>query len=220
MYFLNYADYFNDDFFYRANPVLSYSRFFHASPDAPPVDVYVNGLLVGRDIGYQDFSEYLPLPSGAYQITIFPTGKKVNPVINTRISIPSGKIFTIAVINRLQNIELLPIDDTFDIANKGKAYVRFGHLSPNTPNVDISTPDGKILFRNIGYKGITEYIPLNPGVYTIEARPTGEAKPILYVPNIAVRPGKAYTIYAVGLLNMQPPLQVVIPLDGSSYIKF
>jgi hypothetical protein len=42
---------------------------------------------------------------------------------------------------------------------------------------------------------------------------------ILTVPNTNLRAGNIYTVYIVGLANGSPGLQVLIPLDGSTYLK-
>ena len=38
-------------------------------------------------------------------------------------------------------------------------------------------------------------------------------------PNMVLKNGYIYTSYMVGLVNGEPFIQVLIPLDGSSYIK-
>lgn len=198
----------------------SFIRIFHASPDAPPVDVYANGQLIARNLPYKGFTEYLQIAPGNYDIKVFPTGETSNPVIDTNLFIQNKTIYTVAAINKLENIQLKPIIDPKIPIMQDKAYVRFGHLSPNTPNVDITLPNGIMLFKDVGYKEITDYIAVDPGVYTVIGKPTGSDKIAITVPNIRLRPNRLYTIYAVGLLGGRPPLQVVIPLDGNTYLYF
>ena len=208
------------DFYYRANPALSYIRILHASPDAPPVDIYANGNILARGLAYRGFTPYMPIAQGEYTLTLFPAGQTGRPILSTRVDIPAGRIQTIAAINRLEDIALYTVPDPSMTMDPLKAFLRFVHLSPNTPAVDITLPDGTRIFRNVGYKGVTHYIPVDGGTYTLEARTAGTENVILHVPNIHLRPGRAYSVYAVGLLRGNPPLQVLIPLDGSSYIKF
>lgn len=229
MYYSMYDDTYDDmyddmrydyTYMYRAMPGISYVRILHASPDAPPVDIYANGNLLARNLSYRNFTEYLRVPSGQYTINVFPAGQTQNPVISTVLNLAPQTIFTVAAIGRLANISLMPIQDPIMPIPAGKLYLRFVHLSPNAPIVDITLPDGTMLFRNVGYRNVTNYIPLNPGTYTIQARPAGTTQVALYVPNIRLRANRFYTIYAVGLAGANPPLQVLIPLDGSSYIRF
>lgn len=207
--------------YYRNPDPISYIRVLHASPNAPAVDIYVNNNPTFRNIAYRKFSDYIPLTGGGlYNIKVFPAGNKTNPIINQNLFIPDGKIFTVAAIGEAPNISLFPIEDTPLVPIvQGKASVRFAHLSPDAPNVDITLPNGTKLFENVGYKGVTKYIPLSAGTYTVQARPTGTDKVVLTVPNIRLLPNNFYTLYAVGFASKTPGLQLLIPLDGNSYLQ-
>lgn len=208
-----------DPYFYRQEQLQpnSFVRVLHASPNAPMVDIYANDNLIIKRISYQQFTPYFQLPVGRYNIKIYPSGTKTNPVVDTDVNIPANKILTVAAIGQLPNIELYAVSDMAAI-NPSKTLIRFVHLSPNAPNVNITLPNGTKLFENVGYKDTTNYIAINPGIYTVQVRPTGTESIVLTVPNIRLKPNRAYTIYAVGLVGAEPPLQVLIPLDGCSYI--
>lgn len=216
------ANFYSDNF-YRMMPTeamdTTYIRIFHASPDAPPVDVYLNNRLVVSNLRYRNFTEYLQVPAGVSNVKVFPAGNTQNPVINTNVNIPPNTILTVAAINKLQDISLYPIEDTPMPIPMGKVYVRFGHLSPNAPSVDIRLPDGTNLFEDVEYKEITDYILVDPGTYTLDAYPTGTDDRVLHVPNVTLEPNRFYTVYAIGLVGERPPLQVVIPLDGNTYLR-
>lgn len=216
MFYCPYMELSNEG--YRVKPNTSYIRVFHAAPESPRVDVYLNGKLIVRGISYRNFSVYLPVAPGTNNIRVFPEGKIANPIINQNLNIPKEKIFTLAVIGESSNVSLLPILEPVMPKNPSKVYLRFTHLSPNTPNVNITLTSGDVLFKDIQYKETSEYILVNPGVYNIEARTVNTNERILYVPNIRLIPNRYYTIYAVGLSGRRPPLQAVIPLDGVSYL--
>lgn len=202
----------------RQAPMSSYIRVLHASPDAPGVDVYVNENLIARDVTYKEFTPYIPIVGGLYNIKVYPTGTKTNPVINTNVNIPPSSIFTVAAAGKLANIGLTLVPEPPVERLPGEVHVRFVHLSPDAPHVDITQPNGTVLFRDIEYKEISPYIHVRPGRYVIQARVAGTSNVILTVPNINLRPNRIYTIYAVGLAAGNPPLQVLIPLDGSTYL--
>jgi hypothetical protein len=210
--------------FYRTpdmmNRNFSYIRVLHASPGAPAVDVYANGNIIARNLPYKSFTPYIKVPSGAYTVRVFPTGKTTDPVIETSLEIPGKSIFTVAAVGRLPDIGLLPILEPLQSVNPGYAMVRFVHLSPTAPIVDITLPNGQRLFKDVEYKEITGYIPVRPGTYTLQARPTGTDKVALTVPNITLKANTLYSVYAVGLVEGNPPLQVLIPMDGGTYLKF
>ncbi len=204
---------------YSRQPITpSYIRLLHASPNAPAVDIYANGSPLARNLNYRGFTEYLAVPSGTYNIVVFRAGQTTNPVLSTNISIPDGSIFTVAAIGLLPNITLLPVEEPRMNIPAGKLMLRFVHLSPNAPNVDLEMQPGGMAFRNVAYQGITQYIPINPATYTFNLKVTGTDQRVLYVPNIRLEAGRFYTIYAIGIVAGNPPLQVVIPLDGNTYI--
>lgn len=197
---------------------MTHIRLFHAVPNAPAVDVYLNGDLISEGLAYSKFTPYLPVEPGDYTVEIYPTGTSQPLILESDVTIPDDKIYTVAVIGLPSSPSLYPIEDPRTPLEPNTVGLRFGHLSPDAPNVDIRTDEGDILFENIGYKDVTDYKILEPGRYTIDVVPTGSTKAVLLVPNINLKGNRLYSIYAIGLVNMEPFLQVVIPLDGGSYI--
>jgi hypothetical protein len=51
--------------------------------------------------------------------------------------------------------------------------VRFIHLSPDAPAVDIAVKGGPILFKDIAFEKASTYLAVKPGAYDLEVRPTG-----------------------------------------------
>lgn len=193
----------------------SYVRILHASPDAPPVDIYANGNLIAKNLAYKQLTDYVSVKPGEYIIQVYPAGQKLNPVINTNLTVPPKSSFTIAAVGKLANISLLPIMEVYmPMVDKRGSYIRFAHLSPNAPAVDITLPDGTKLFSDVSYKQYTDYISVAPGNYTLQARPTGSNQVVLTVPNVKLLPGTIYTVYAVGLVGETPPLDAIISVDG------
>ena len=199
---------------------FSYIRLLHASPDAPAVDVYVNNRPVVKHLMYRHFTPYYKFSPGTYDIKAYPAGKTTSPVINTRFNLPARSIYTLAAVGRLRDISLQAILEPVLSFTPGTSMVRFIHLSPNTPHVDITLSNGRKLFKDVEYREVTGYIPVNHGTYTIQARVAGTNNIALVIPNIRLLPNRVYSMYAVGLLGERPPLQVLIPMDGSTYLKF
>lgn len=197
---------------------MSYIRVLHASPDAPAVDIYANGNMIAKGLTYKQLTNYLPIMPGSYNIQVFPTGERAKPVINTTVTVPQNSAFTIAAVGKLSEIGLLPIPEIYmpqvpmDMTNN--SYVRFAHLSPNAPAVDITLPDGTKIFEDVSYKEYTDYIGVNSGTYTLQVKPTGSNQVVLTIPNVSLMPGMIYTVYAVGLVGEKPPLETVVSVDG------
>lgn len=220
MYMCPYFSMYTPDYFRGIPEEPSYVRILHAIPGASSVDIYVNNAPILRNISYKQFSNYLPITTGTYNIKIYAAGTTANPVVNTNLFIPAFSIITVAAIGKLPNVSLLPIADKSNVPlHPGKAEIRFINLSPDAPPLDITLPNGKILFKNAAYKEIGEYISVDNGVYTLQLRTAGTEKVVLHIPNIRIRPRHYYTVYAVGFTSGNPPLQALIPLDGNTYLK-
>ncbi len=193
----------------------SYVRILHASPDAPSVDIYANENIIAKNLAYKQLTDYVAVKPGEYTIQVFPAGQKTNPVINTKIEIPPENSITVAAVGMLSDISLLPIFEMYmPMVDKRRSYVRFAHLSPNAPVVDITLPDGTLLFSDVSFKEYTDYFYVAPGNYTLQVKPTGTDNVVLTVPNVKLSPGVIYTIYAVGLVGEDPPLDTIISVDG------
>lgn len=202
-------------------PILnkySYIRAFHASPNTPSASIYIDGELLIKNISYRNFTEYLRIKSGYHSILV-KDNRSQKTVLNTKFEIPPHTILTLALTNLLQNLTLDPILDPQLGPNRFSSMVRFANLSPDSNPVDLFLNNDLKLFKNVEFEEIEGYKALRPGVYTFRVK-SQNGNNLLYVPNVKLYPNKNYTIYLIGLTKGEPYLQVVIPLDGSSYIKF
>lgn len=92
----------------------------------------------------------------------------IHGVINTTVSIPENSIFNVAAIGTLPDISLYPIPEPIMGEKCGRPCVRFVHLSPNAPAVDIRLADGTKVFNNVSYKGITDYVCVPAGTLPLK----------------------------------------------------
>jgi hypothetical protein len=191
----------------------------HAVPNAPNVDVYANGIVVARNLGYRGFTEYMNVAPGAYNIEIFPTGRQDVPVLRTNATLAARTIYTLAAVGQLPNISLLPITEPKMVIPTGMTMVRASHLSPTAPHVNVTMANGTILFNDVEFMETTNYIPVRPGNIHLQLRALGTNQVVLDIPNINLQANRQYTVYVVGLPGGQPTLQVLIPLDGASYLS-
>ena len=183
-------------------------RVLHASPDAPAVDVYVNGQQVLQGVTYKQQSDYLPLPGGQYQIDIYPAGNTDQAVLSQNVTVEAGNKYTVAAAGTLDQLRLIAVADS-DGVSSGKAKVRFWHLSPNAPAVDVAVKGGDVLFRNVPFGKATRYLTLPPTTADLEVRVAGTNQVALTVPGVTLQPNQAYTAVAVGLAGKQPPLEAI-----------
>lgn len=185
-------------------------RVLHAVPNAPAVDVYANDNIIIKNLPYKEVSSYIPVPSGNINIKIYPTGSTTNPVIDTNVYIPERSFYTIAAIGELPDISLYPVQEPSSANKSGLSCVRFIHLSPNAPAVDIKLPDGTIVFSNVPFKSIANYTCVPSGTYTFRVTPAGTNDVVLTIPDVKLNPNTFYTVYAVGLVGETPNLEALL----------
>ncbi|MCP3027194.1 DUF4397 domain-containing protein [Halobacillus sp. A5] len=184
-------------------------RVLHASPDAPSVDAYVNGQKVLEGFSYEEQSDYLSVPGGQYQIDIFPEGESNRPVLSQMIEIDPGRMYTVAAAGRLDELELIAAIDSEGVS-PGRAKVRFWHLSPDAPEVDVAVKGGDVLFRNVPFGKSTRYVALPPTTADLEVRAAGTNNVVLHLLNISLNPNQVYTFAAVGFAEDDPALEALI----------
>jgi hypothetical protein len=201
------------------NQQASYIRLLHAAPNAPAVDIYANDGLLAGNLTYKELTRYIPVMPGMYTVQVFPAGQRTNPVVQTSLLVRPQTAQTIAAEGVLPNIGLISIPEMYmphqHLQDMTKAYVRFVHLSPNAPAVDITLPEGTKLFADVPFKTYTDYQAVDPGVYTLLVKPANSNQTVLTVPDVRLRAGTAYTIYAVGLVGGTPPLEAISSVDGN-----
>ncbi len=189
-------------------------RAVHASPDAPNVDVLVNGGLAFANLPYRSASAYASVPAGDYNIKVRPAGLAGPDVIDADLTLSDNTAYSVAAINTLSSITpLVLVDD--NMLNPSAARVRFVHASPNAPAVDIALAGGDVLFSNVMFGTSGGYITVPGGSYNLDVRLAGTQTVVLSVPSLAVANNTVSTVWAMGLVgNQETPLQAVVTLDA------
>lgn len=200
---------------------ISYVRFLHANPYAPPVDIYVNGRKVASNLAYRDFTEYMRVFPGFYRVAVFAAGTTEDPVLVTRLNVMKDRIYTVAVIGTADAPSVEVITDRKRNLNPNRSYIRFIQLSPNAPKMDVYVDD-RLVLKDLDYEEGSRYLGLEPGEHSITLKCTALEPEctLLKDPSAVLKGGNAYAVYIVGDINNPPGLQVLIPLEGTSYLKF
>ncbi len=201
-------------------PEMSYIRFLNAIPNQPEIviDIYVNRKLVVKNLKYEDFTEYIPAKSGVYNVQIYPAGNHTEQLLDIKIKTEPDKIYTAAIIGTINNVELEVFEDKYLEDSASNAYMRFANLSPDSPGLNIFIDDVPVVY-DLQYLEVTDYLKLSDGKHTMKVERADNNERVISHPNMVLKNGYIYTSYMVGLVNDKPFIQVLIPLDGSSYIK-
>lgn len=192
-------------------------RVVHASPDAPAVDILVNGAPAITNLAFGQISGYASLAPGTYNIKVVPAGATTPVVFDADVPLAEGVDLTVVAKGLLgdSSFGVLPLTDN-NKPTADKARIRFVHASPNAPAVDIAVAGGPVLFGNVAFGEVGDYIEVPGGTYDLEVRLAGTSTVVLSLPGIAVANGKTYTAYAVGLAGGTPALGAILSVDDPS----
>lgn len=172
----------------------------HASPDAPGVDLLVDNVIAGSNLTFPNSTSYLEVEAGTRNVKVNVTGTQTT-VIGADLNITANVAYSTFAVNTVANLEPLIFIDNLAAPASGKAHVRFIHLSPDAPAVDITLTDGTVIFSNVAFKGSVDFTPLDAGTYPLQVRVAGTSTVVLELGNITLQAGKIYTVFARGLLN-------------------
>lgn len=175
-------------------------RVIHASPDAPAVDVLVNGEAAVEGLAFSEGTDYLELAAGDYQFQVVPAGGAAeDAVIDATATLEAGTWYSVVAVGTLDSIEPLIVVDEITEPEAGKAHIKVIHASPDAPAVDVAVTGGPVLFENAPFQAATDYLPVDAGSYDLEVRPTGTEDVALAIPGLALEAGTVYSAYAMGL---------------------
>jgi MYXO-CTERM domain-containing protein len=198
-------------------------RVVHGSPDAPAVDILVNGATGPAPLtnfSFGDVTDYVSIPAGNYDIGVAPTGTTSSVFDLNNFAVPAAGDFTIVALNRLANfdVELLADDNTLDPNN---ARVRFFHGALDAPEVDIVAVDGNgdalVTLATLSYRDTSSYVSVAAGTYDLQVRLTGTTTSVLSLNDIALNANTVYSAFALGLVQPgagEPGFGVVLSVDA------
>lgn len=194
-------------------------RVLHASPDAPAVDVWLDGAIVDalKNVPYATISDYLPVPAGSHQVQVFATGTDTSPVIDATVDLAAGAAYTVAATNAVASIEAQVIADDPSPTADG-AQIRVVHFSADAPAVDVAPDGADPIVSNLAYPNATEYLDVPADEYDLEVRVAGTMTVALDLDPVTVEAGTSYSVFAIGSAAQEPvggnALTAVLAVDA------
>lgn len=177
----------------------SFVKVVHASPDAPGVDLLVDDMTAGTNLTFPNNTGYLNLLSGTKNIKVNVAGTATT-VIDADLRFDASQYYSVFAIDEVSKLSALVLTDNLTMPEAGNSHVRFLHLSPDAPAVDITLTDGTVIWGNISFKESTAFTPLPAGTYDLQVRVAGTDTVALELPGVTLMDGTIYTVFAKGFL--------------------
>lgn len=213
-------------------------RVIHASPDAPAVDIYVEGdnTPIATNVAYGAATGFVTVPVGTYNVQLRQAGadSSTDPVYETGdVVVGADQVITAIAAGLLSSddpadrFRVIGLFDSFATPGSGNAIVRVVHASPDAPTVDI----------DVGNDGTSEILDLQRFAATPEAGvdlPGGSPLSIGIVANSTVvttlttpplSAGTEYYLIATGLVGQSDIAAadafVILAVDegGTAFIR-
>lgn len=203
-------------------------RVAHASPDAPAVDVLVDGAVAVSDLAFREVTPYLEVPAGSYEVAVNVAGTDTTVFGPVTLDLAAEDYTAVArgeVTSDDTDFTVSVFEDT-NGANlaEDEARVRAVHAAPDAPAVDVTVADGALtLFDGLAYGESGGYVVVPAGSYTVEIRPdrADDDGPVVYEAEVSLEGGSTYTAFAEGYLTpgdepADEPFGLVPTLDASA----
>lgn len=163
-------------------------QVLHGSPDAPAVNVLVDGDTVLTDFDYKDGSGWLSLEEGTYSIQvdgILPSGDAtvIGPV---DLTFDRKMTYTIAAVNDVANIEPVVISQPNEDVSSGSARLFVLHAAAAAPTVDVfvTAPGADLTAEapvgTFAFKGTIGPAEVAAGDYQIRVTAAGDPTAVVF----------------------------------------
>jgi len=193
-------------------------RVVHASPDAPNVDVVVDGKTVLTNVAYEAASNYLTVDAGSRHIQIRPTGTTTN-VIDATVKLTKKNYYTVLAVGKVADSSLsaLELTDDHSAPSPGQIKLRLVHASPTAgavdiyveaPGTDITTVSPTL--TNVPFKAASDYLSVAAGSYEVYITPTGTKTVAIDSGALTLTAGQVRTAVALDAPGGGTPLTAIV----------
>ncbi|MCG8673049.1 MAG: DUF4397 domain-containing protein [Pseudomonadales bacterium] len=209
----------------QAEAATASVRAVHLSPDAPAVDVLVNGDVALEDVAYRDASGFLAVAEGTQSLAVN-VADTTTTVISADLALAADTKYTVLAVNNVASIEPLVITDT-DTPADGFAQITVVHGAPAAPAVDVyvSAPDADFsglsaTLSNIPFKAVSDELEVPAGDYRVRVTLNGESDVIYDSGALALADGVEYIAVASEVSEGLSPigLTVLTDIDSTPFV--
>jgi hypothetical protein len=199
-------------------------RALHASPDAPPVNIWVNGATALTDVDYGVGSGFLPgLEDVNVQVeAIIPSGNAV--VVDEDYSLDYNMEYTIIAVDTVAGIDDLVIANPSDqLLTPGSFFAQVVHASPSAPPVNVFvtafgadlTASAPVNMAPLAFEDFTPRLEVPEGDYQIRVADATDVSTIYYDSGeISLAAGADLLIAAIENVGLGDSAVQLVALDG------
>ncbi len=129
-------------------------QVLHFSPDAPNVDVYVDGELAVADLAFGENSGYLTVPAGSHEIAVAPTGTTLDDAVigPATFTFNAGQSVNIAAIGSVEagTLNVTVFNQAFPLLEENEVSTTVFHALEGAPAIDVVL-NGDVAVEELAY---------------------------------------------------------------------
>ena len=205
----------------ESDPYTAFVRLVHAVPDAPGVDVYIDGVYAYGTLYFGGYSRFLQITAGPHDVALragsaSASSDPVYEVKGVNFDINSSTTAIVEGLLKGEGDQALTIatynTDRSPVSSQARVYII--HAVPDAPTVDVYLGGTRPLVRNLRFsKGTTVPTLSDPGSVDVKVTPNGQADTIVIsATGVRLQQDTIYTIIAVGTLAKAKALVLSAPV--------
>lgn len=178
-------------------------RVVHASPDAPNVDVLVDGGVVRSNVAFRGFSPYLEAVKGARLVQVNVANTTTTAITET-LTLDATQSYTVLAVGRQAQIAALTLVDDRSAPAAGNIRLRLVHAAPTAGLVDIyvTAPDASLaastpVLTGVDFRAASGYLERPAGTYRVRITLAGTTTVAIDTGTLTLPAGRVATGIAV-----------------------
>lgn len=192
------------------NDPVSYNvMMVHAATGTQEVDFYLQENLIASQIPYKGNCSYglATLEDGdLFKAEVRSSSNGATLATEFNSDLIDGEHYSLFIFGTESGFLKEIFNDTYTNPNTGESMVRFIHLSQDAPAINVlangvEVVSNKEYYGENKFNGATGFQDVTSGVYNISFQEVSSGKILFSINNIVFEDGKAYTLYACGLMN-------------------
>ncbi|GGC22695.1 hypothetical protein GCM10011386_13220 [Parapedobacter defluvii] len=192
---------------------VSAVRALNAVPGSDQLDLGLNDSWLNYDLqteqiedfAYRDTLPYKRAWPGIRVVRVFEGGNITNSglLAQENVQFYPGQFYSIYVVGREDDVELMVTEDDLSAPGEGKAKIRFINLSPDAPALDfgIEGAGDAVMVTDQQFKEVSDFVAIDSGeAYTFNFKEHSNGK-LVHTFEFTPKEGLIYTIWVRGLFE-------------------
>lgn len=172
-----------------AAPANAVVRIVHASPDAPAVDINLNGSASLSNLDYGQVTDIIVQRPGNLNVAVLgrlPGTARPTVIGPANIPLAAGGAYAVLAVNKVSAIEPLVVTRDSSTVSSSSVRLQVVHAAPAAPAVSVfvTTPGANLAASapvgSFAFKGVLGPATINAGDYQIRVTPSGATSPVIY----------------------------------------